>query len=272
MAKQKKSTSNNGELFPEFEGARYGADKLHRNIFITKLLKKKAIDADYWDDEITNAYERVLKWSELEASGRLQTKKETTLSGEFLTEVFGHALGLKLISNNPDTWNLTQEYPVNGGSADFAIGEFSESADPKLFALGEIKGPRVNLDKDRFNGRTPVQQLWDYLNAVPDCPWGILTNYVSIRLYHRSHSNKSYQLFVLKDLPDKDIFAQFYYLFGPNGIIPETPAKESYALSLLNETGEQQRTVGDDLYGQYHRNRVKLIQYLTSNKCGKSMG
>ena len=49
----------------------------------------------------------------------------------------------------------------------------------------ELKGAAANLDRDKFNGRTPVQQCWDYLNALPNCPWGIVSNFVTTRLYHR---------------------------------------------------------------------------------------
>jgi hypothetical protein len=31
----------------------------------------------------------------------------------------------------------------------------------------------TDLDRDRSNGRTAVQQCWDYINAVPGCIWGI---------------------------------------------------------------------------------------------------
>ena len=64
----------------------------------------------------------------------------------------------------------------------------------------ELKDSGVNLDRDRFNGRTAVQQCWDYLNALPDCPWGIVSNFVTFRLYHRAKGSQAYEEFTLQEL------------------------------------------------------------------------
>ena len=80
-------------------------------------------------------------------------------------------------------------------------------------------GPAVDLDRDRFKGRTPVQQLWDYLNNVPDCPWGIVSNFVSFRLYHLHRTQQAYELFTLQDLREADVFHRFYFLFERGGLL-----------------------------------------------------
>ena len=51
----------------------------------------------------------------------------------------------------------------------------------------------------KFAGRTPVQQCWDYLNALPKCPWGIVSNFVTFRLYHRDKTPQVYEEFSLKE-------------------------------------------------------------------------
>jgi hypothetical protein len=160
---------------------------------------------------------------------------------------------------------------VPGGEADAAIGLFShDNGDPPR-AFVEFKGPTINLDRDRFNGRTPVQQLWDYLNVVPECPWGILCNYVSFRLYHRNKTPYAYELFTLQELRDPDTFRQFYALFERGGLLPLAPGQLPRADGLLQQSEHRQREVGADLYKAYHENRVALVDHLRAAPHSKSL-
>ncbi|UCE66359.1 MAG: N-6 DNA methylase [Candidatus Zixiibacteriota bacterium] len=135
----------------------------------------------------------------------------------------------------------------------------------------EFKGPNVNLDKDRFSGRTAIQQCWDYLNDKPDCKWGIVSNYISIRLYNRNKTPKVYQLFVLQELRKKDKFREFYYLLSKGGLFPGRKERRARADILLEKTGEQQLKVGADLYEHYRHNRLRLIDHLTKKPHGKHL-
>ena len=92
----------------------------------------------------------------MESGGKLEEEKETALEGEFLTQVFGEALGYTLFSENKKQWNLKPKFFVNGGEADAAIGLFGSGIKQTPRAIIELKGPKVNVDRDRFNGRTPV--------------------------------------------------------------------------------------------------------------------
>ncbi len=251
------------QLFPELNTARYGDKRLRQNLFLPKYLKGRANDFRLRDEAQERAYKIMVRWADLESSGKLLKKKETALEGEFLTEVFGQALGYTLFSENEKAWNVEPKFSVNGGIADAAIGLFEESDKRPPQAIIELKGPTSNLDRDRARGRTPVQQCWDYLNAQPECPWGIVCNYVSFRLYHRSQSSRTYQLFVLQDLRREEVFREFYCLFEKEGLLPATPGAKPRAEVLLEKTGEQQRVVGDELYQSYHRNRIEMIHHLT---------
>ena len=235
-------------LFPEFDGARYGDSHRRRNLFLQKFLEMYSTDFNLENQAKKHAHEIIVKWAELESSGKLKKKKEDTLKGEFLTEVFGEALGFKLFSEGLGGWNLEAEYSVNGGEADAAIGLFDQNSKNCPHVVVEIKGPRVNLDRDRFNGRTSIQQCWDYLNALPGCPWGIVCNYVSFRLYHREHTPRRYELFTLQELREKKRFDQFYYLFERGGLLPIGLERKARADILLEKTLDRQLEVGDELY------------------------
>ena len=258
-------------LIKGMEGARYGESEGHRGLFLPRFLAGDADDFKLRDAAQERAHEIIIRWADLELSGKLGRKKETSLQGEFLTEVFGEGLGYVLFSANEKQWHLEREYSVNGVTADGALGLFEGGRRNKPRVLIELKGPTTNIDKDRFNGRTPVQQCWDYLNAVPECPWGVVSNYVSFRLFHRDHTPRRYAHFALQDLRKKRVFEQFYYLFERRGLLPVTAGQRPRADLLLERTIKQQSEVGDVLYKYYHENRVGLIRELCGEKHGKGL-
>ncbi len=258
-------------LFPQQNAARYGSNRRKRPLFLPNQLKDRAADKRLEGLAQDKAHEIICKWADLESSGKLQKEKETSLEGEFVTQVFGEALGYTLFSEGLDHWNLKPKFSVNGGEADAVIGLFQSGKSTVPRAVIELKGPTANLDRDKFNGRTAVQQCWDYLNALPECPWGIVSNLVSFRLYHRNQTPKIYELFTLQDLRKKDEFIRFYCLFQKNGLLPAAPGQTPRADELLERAANRQRQVGDELYDYYHNNRIRLIQHLTGHPHNKSL-
>jgi hypothetical protein len=258
-------TSKGEHLFAEMNKARYGEDRQLRPLFLPSLLEKESHDQRLRGPDEARAHEIICKWADIESSGKLDQMKETSIEGEFCKEIFGDALGYTLFADNKENWNFQQKYSVNRGQADASIGVFGADKKPQVHAVIELKGPKVNVDKDRFNGRTPVQQCWDYLNALPECPWGIVCNYVSFRLYHRNQTPRVYELFVLQELKKREVFVRFFYLFHRDGFLPHRPAQPPHADSLLEKCLTRQRQVGDELYARYHDERLRLITYLSGN-------
>ncbi|MBN2211597.1 MAG: N-6 DNA methylase [Sedimentisphaerales bacterium] len=256
--------------FSQFNPSHFGERRAYRNLFLPRFLSGEANDERLRTNQQQKAYEILCKWAELETSGKLARRKETSLEGEFITEVFGQALGYALFSENAPSWDIEAKYQVNGGEADAAIGLFAPTARRPRVVI-ELKGPRVNLDRDRFNGRTAVQQCWDYLNALPECPWGIVSNYVSFRFYHRNKTPRIYEHFTLQELKQRRRFEQFYYLFSRNGLLPETAGQIPRADRLLEKTDNRQREVGDELYTRYDQERRSLIRELCKPEFDKSL-
>ena len=250
-------------FFRGMHPARYGDIHRTRNLILPRLVREESVSIPLQRkaDE-RDAHAILIKWASLEASGKLETMNETQLQGDFLAEVFGQALGYVGFSADKDCWDLQPQFAVNDGTVDAAIGVFGKGLAGASAAMVELKGPTVNLDRDRSNGRTPVQQCWDYLNHAPDCPWGIVCNYVSFRLYHRSQTPRACQHFTLQDLRAEDKFRQFYYLFERDGLLTSALAQPPRAELLLESTTKAQREVGDQLYDDYAKNRVLLIRHL----------
>ncbi len=251
--------------------ARYGANRRKRPLFIPAYLKSDSHDQRLQGAKQNRAHDIVRKWADLESSGALESQTESNIEAEFLTQVFGEALGYTLFSEGQKQWNLKPKFRLNDQTADAAIGFFEAHREVTPRAVIELKSPTVNLDKDRFGGRTPVQQCWDYLAEVPECPWGIVCNCVSFRLYHRDHSPRVYELFTLQDMREKETFLQFYWLFERGGLLPGGLQQVARADQLLERSNKTQREVGDSLYEDYDRNRRELIAHLMGPAHNKSL-
>jgi hypothetical protein len=257
-------------LFPELDKTRYGESLRQKRLILPKPLEELAKNKQITETAaFETAHELFCKWADLEKSGKLSSKTESSLESEFITELFGKALGYQLFSENAPKWDIEQKIAINGGQADAAIGFFCGSS-KAVRGIIELKGPTVNLDRDKSNGRTPVQQCWDYLNHLPECPWGIVSNFVSFRLYHRDHTPRVFERYTLQELRDKDKFKCFYVLFQRDGLLGTT-LQPPRADRLLELSVHREREVGDELYNYYHQSRVRLIEHLRQEPYCKTL-
>ena len=215
------------------------------------------------ESQMQNAHPILIKWADLESSGRLATLNETQMQGDFLTQVFGEALGYVSPLENKEAWNRVQHHAIVAGQTpDAVLGNFA-TAQEEISAVVELKGPLVHLDRNRSNGRTAVDQCWDYLvNTPPTCRWGIVTNIVSFRLYERNSTKRAYEHFTLQSLRDFDVFKQFYVLFQRDGLIASFLQQTPRAAKLLKDSSERKRHIGNELYETYSSNRTDLISFL----------
>jgi len=235
-------------------------------LVLRRFLAEEAESFHYRGEQQDQAHEIIKRWADLESERHL-AKKETSLDADFLREVFGEALGYQAATESPDDYQLQRNFTVPGiGVADGALGNFRPDSSDSPLVVIELKGAHVNLDKDKFNGRTPVQQCWDYLDGLPDCPWGIVSNFVTFRLYHRKKTPLAYEEFKLQELRDLRKFRQFYCLFERGGLVRPRPGRVLRAFDLLQRTENRQREVGDKLYGTYSRERARLIEHLCHEK------
>ncbi len=232
-------------------------------LILGRWLKEAAADKRLDDDAIQAAHAIVCKWADLESKGRLAKLKETQLQGDFLNEVFGQALGYRRAADNEPLWHLEQHLTIDSKTPDAVLGLFRQDEHIIPLAVIELKGPTVHLDRDRSNGRTAVEQCWDYLIDLPrTCRWGIVSNLVSFRLYERDSTKRAYEHFSLQSLRDPNEFRKFYVLFHRKGLIESTAGQPPRAEALLARTLSRQREVSDKLYDQYSKRRTDLIVHL----------
>lgn len=261
MARRKDRSPEGPSFFEEQEQTETRRLRRQRALFIPRYLQHEANSAHLSGAKQDRAHLIVLRWADRESSERLAGDKETSIDTQFLDQVFGQGLGYALKTKSPDKWQLEHKFTVPGvGTADAALAEFPTPRAPA--AVIELKDANTDLDRDRSNGRTAVQQCWDYLNALPDCQWGIVSNFKTIRLYHRSKGALAYEEFTLQELRHRDRFNEFYCLFEYGGLLPSPLSPLPRAAVLLKRTQERQKEVGDDLYDRYQIQRLRLIEHL----------
>ena len=257
MARNRKQATDPTEpvLFNELK-------RRHPYLILPKLLAESAMKYPFEPLRLEQTTAVLAKWADLAAKGALK-HKETSLDAEFLRVIFADALGYKSRTDSPDSYELERQFTVTGaGTADGALGRFGTDKDQNPLAIIECKGASTDLDHDKSNGRTAVQQLSDYLAQMPDTPWGILSNYVTIRLYHRDSPMRAYQEFTVADFRNPQKVQEFFYLFEPGGLLGPTRIGKARSSSLLEGSEIQQRTVGDKLYDYYSEQRIRLIDAL----------
>ncbi len=260
MSKRKRAEPKQERKVPVLFSASPG--RRRRSLFLPKYLADEADKPIHRNGRQEQAFEIMQKWVVLESQGHI-FKKETAVDADFLIDVFGIALGHRPFSESPDRYELLRNFTVPGaGTADGALGNFTPHSSTLPLVVIELKDAETNLDRDKFNGRTPVQQCWDYLNALPDCPWGIVSNFVTFRLYHRDKTPQAYEEFKLQELRDLKRFREFYCIFEAGGLVRSVLGQPTRCMSLLERTENRQREVGDLLYDQYRDSRVQLIQHL----------
>ena len=123
-------------------------------LFLRRFLADEADKVLYRTKSRDEAHSILKHWADLEQKGYL-VKKETALDNGFLEKVFGDALGYRSHPENPEDYQLEVKFSVPGvGTADAALGNFRHGAALSPLVVMELKDSGVNLDRDRFNGRT----------------------------------------------------------------------------------------------------------------------
>jgi len=189
---------------------------------VRQIARNKQIDANRREQ----AHPAFRKWAKDLKQGVLQQLHETQVEQDFnhvLLRGLGYTTQSDLAADQP--WTLTPKWNVPGsGEVDAALRKFRLdesgclSAEPLVMV--ELKGAKVDLDRKMpTRNVTPVQQVWNYLNASESAQCAIVCNYAEIRLYSRQKSSNHVHLVLLTELDDPDKFAEFYAIFHADSLL-----------------------------------------------------
>ena len=211
------------------------------------------------------------KWRRAFESGKILKRKEESIKGDYIQDVFTELLGYSF-GLERKSWKLEKELKTqfDGKKPDASLGYFSHKKEGALAedvrAVVEIKGPQVNLDKKQnrkdFTG-SPVEQGFSYAYRIGErCKWVIVTNFLELRLYRASDINR-YQAFSLSELSQPDKFQQFLFFLHEGQLFHEK--EDSQIERLYQNRQEEQKTISSTFYSEYHALRELLFFNLHRN-------
>jgi|GEM_PF-351752 len=206
------------------------------------------------------------KYAEAARSPRFRAN-ETRVRNRFYDEILGTLLGYR--KYDPDqTYTVDFEHSTRGGSADVALGHFSErDARNEVVAPFEMKGPlTTDLDAIPPGGRrSPVQQAWEYAIDTPGARWVLVSNCSEIRLYAFGRGRDAYELFDLTKLDDRSEHEKLWLILSATSLLTGTTDK------LLRETDSAYKDITNKLYTEYKSLRDRLISFLTDAADGPKL-
>src|SRR5271157_3676809 len=131
---------------------------------VQQIARNKQIDANRREQ----AHPAFRKWAKDLKQGVLQQLHETQVEQDFnhvLLRGLGYTTQSDVASDQP--WTLTPKWNVPGS------GEVGAA-----LVMVELKGAKVALDRKMpTRNITPVQQVWNYLNASESAQWAMVCNY-----------------------------------------------------------------------------------------------
>jgi type I restriction-modification system DNA methylase subunit len=225
----------------------------------------KQIAAFAFPDDLERRHAVVLGFVDALKRGRLDDKKEVSLHGDFLTRVFGDALGYRTVSQSgAEGWELVAEQRMGSGgkSVDGALGFFRQGEPDRVLVPIELKSVRQDLDRSGGRALTPVQQAWNYANHSPGCRFILVSNYKETRLYSTARTPDVCETFLLEDLATLDGFKRFYYLLARERLLGPSPGIPSAVELLLASSAAAEAEVTRKLYSDYRDLREKLFAQL----------
>jgi N-6 DNA Methylase/TaqI-like C-terminal specificity domain len=203
-------------------------------------------------------------WAESISDASIYGRNEIQLEGDFKSRIMETVLGYAPFgSGRPQTIQAKQQ--MGKGTVDLALGRFDADA-AEIIAPFELKGADTRDLDAPMPGRkiTPVEQAWNYANAVSGVRWVLVTNFVELRLYAFGEGNQTYDSFKLAKLTDPAEYARFRYVLSAENLL------DGPTLALLEASRKADKDVSEQLYADYKALRDNLISAVNAATGGKS--
>lgn len=187
---------------------------------------------------------------------RKHLKGERKLEADLTIDFFVKLLGWQGSTSKNPTLNSQYSIAAETRTPDIALGRFA-SAPAEIFAVGEYKGPKTDLDVkqkgDGYQNRTPVEQARNYASLLPDCQFYLVTNMLEWRLYARNSSPDRYERWFLSELHEPAHYWRFVALLSEDAIL------NGKSLRWLQESEQQDKEITRGLYSEYQKMRWNSI-------------
>ncbi|MBI4394029.1 MAG: N-6 DNA methylase [Euryarchaeota archaeon] len=205
--------------------------------------------------------QRLSSWTSMIASGA--DLNESNLEQAFNQLFFVDILGYAQPPGKQNRFQILPKTKATGADMfpDFLLGQFQIDADGSVkddirLAVGELKGPSVDLDKvDPGRLKSPVEQAFEY--AVRNglhVKWVLVSNMKEVRVYHHSAIDHFERWWIPDFVANgtlTDHFWQMYYLLHRDHLIgyPEPSQLEN----LLQNSLSARLRLTDEFYAYYRQ-------------------
>jgi len=196
------------------------------------------------------------------ALGANKALGEAALEQRFNSSILGKVLGYTLFPQEAGTIATAWPKPPArathlAGPPDVALGEFDSSSN-RFLAVVELKTPGTNLDapQARVPPLTPIQQAFEYAQALIGVRWVIVSDMRLIRLYEVGDST-SYELFDLQEVArGGDPLGDFHALLSHRSLV--AGGDDSYLSRLVATSLDKQQDLRAEFYDVYSQIRQDL--------------
>jgi hypothetical protein len=227
------------------------------SLFLSKILAKHTQSLPIPEQHL----KAIAHWQSSINNGSLKKLGEKSAHGAFIQTFLVTLLDYTTVATHSQ-YTASYEMGIKkGGIVDVALGHFGKDGDAQIIAPFELKGlDTPNLDAI-MSGRhkTPVQQAWEYANAIKGAKWVLVSNYREIRLYAVGHGVQSYESWDVLTLNQPAEYARFRLLLSQNSLLGDTTS------ALLQATEQADKDITAQLYADYKAVRESLIAHLISD-------
>lgn len=191
-------------------------------------------------------------WAESIRSNEIFKHNESQIEGVFQSRIVEGLLGYQPFGGEgAQTYRPKQ--PMGKGTVDIALGFFKDER--RIVAPFELKGADTrDLDAPMAGrNKTPVQQAWEYANAVAGTKWVLVSNMLEIRLYGFGEGQQDFERIDLAKIDQPKELAKAQLLLGADSLLGTRLA------DLLRASKVADKDISDRLYSDYSLLRIKLI-------------
>jgi type I restriction-modification system DNA methylase subunit len=228
------------------------------SLFLPKILAKHLANTPIPEAHLT----AITHWQSMIHDGSLKKLGEKPAHPSFIQTFLVTLLGYSTVETHSAQYTASYEKGIKkGGIVDVALGRFGKDGDAQIIAPFELKGlDTPNLDAI-MSGRhkTPVQQAWEYANAIKGAKWVLVSNYREIRLYAVGHGMQSYESWDVLTLDQPTEYARLRLLLSQDHLLGDTTS------ALLQATEQADKDITAQLYADYKSVRESLIAHLISD-------
>ena len=232
------------------------------SLFLPKVLAKHVTHTNIPTAHLT----AIQHWQASINDGSLKKLGEKSAHGAFIQTFLVTLLDYTTVATHAQ-YSASYEMGIKkGGIVDVALGHFGKDRESQIIAPFELKGlDTPNLDAI-MSGRhkTPVQQAWEYANAIKGAKWVLVSNYREIRLYAVGHGLQSYESWDVLTLDQPTEYARLRLLLSQDNLLGDTSSQ------LLQATEQADKDITVQLYADYKAVREQLIAHLISDNSNEA--